>query len=247
MDHSENQGFEPVLARSPIARAHPGPAPSPPGLRLSVTRRRDAVVLTAAGEIDLATTSAFSEALVDAIGRRPPLLVVDLTSIRFLACSGLSVLVAARHLAGERTRLAVVAGSRTTWRSTHLTGVDQLLIVHRTLDDALPQRPLAPRLVLRTVVADGSILLTATGGSRSGDAEAVTDALRQACDLCRGVVLFDVSACTLPIADLVGSLHAVISRGGRVRCGVRVLTADERLIRALDFAGIAHGVAAEPS
>lgn len=244
MDHSEEQGCDHALARPPLAQIRPGSISSLPLLRLTVTRHHNAVVVTAAGEIDASTSSALSDALAEAIGRRPPLLVVDLTSIRFLACTGLSVLIAAHHLADDRTRLAVVAGSRATWRPLHLTGVDRLLTVHHHLDDAFTEPTSALGLVLRTVVADTSILVTATGGSHGDDTRAMTDELRQACELCRGVVLFDVSACTLSVADVVGCLHAATAHGGRARCGVRVLTADERLIRALDVAGIAHCVAA---
>jgi hypothetical protein len=99
---------------------------------------------------------------------------------------------------------------------------------------------------VRTVVADAAILFTATGGARAGAAEVLTEELRQVSELCRGVVLVDVSACTLPAVDVVGSVRAVFTRDGRDRGGIRVLTADEDLRKALEAAGIACCVPAGP-
>ncbi|WP_410596531.1 STAS domain-containing protein [Amycolatopsis sp. lyj-23] len=234
MNHSElGDGLGPRLGTS-VSRSL---------LRLRSMRRGDVLVLTAAGEIDLSTIPALSESLADAIAQRPPMLVVDLAPTTFLACSGLSVLLAAHRLTGDRTRFAVVAGSRASWRPIHLTGVDRLLTVHRHLDDAVGG---AAPMVVRTVVADATILVTATGGARAGAAAALTEALRQAAELCRGVVLVDVSACTLPAVDIVGSVRAAFTRDGRDRGGIRVLTADEALRKALEAAGIACCVPAGP-
>ncbi len=224
-------------------RPHSSTSVSRPLLRLASMRRGDVLVLTAAGEIDLSTTPALSESLADAIAQRPPTLVVDLTPTTFLACAGLSVLLAAHQLTGDRTRFAVVAGSRASWRPIHLTGVDRLLTVHRRLDDAVAD---AAPMVVRTVVADATILVTATGGARAGAAEALTEKLRQASELCRGVVLVDVSACTLPAVDVVGSVRAAFTRDGRDRGGILILTADEDLRKALGAAGIACCVPAGP-
>ncbi|WP_370964606.1 STAS domain-containing protein [Amycolatopsis sp. cg9] len=234
MDHSEfRDDARPRLAHS-----------SRPPLRLTSTRHRDTVVLTVAGEIDLSTTSTFCGALAGVIAQRPALLVVDLSPTTFLACAGLTILAAAHHLVGARTHFAVVAGSRASWRPLHLTGLDRQLRVHPCLGDVtIPASP----LVLRTVVADAAIQVTATGGSRPGDAAAMTAELRQACELCSGVVLFDVSACTLSDAAVVGSVRAATARGGKHRCGIQVLTETGSLRTALDAAGIAHRASAGPS
>ncbi|MCR6490659.1 STAS domain-containing protein [Amycolatopsis sp. OK19-0408] len=234
MDHSEYRD---------VIRPHPEIRLSPSPLRLTTTRQRDAVILTAAGEIDVSTIRFLSDALADAIAQRPPLLVVDLTPATFLACSGLTVLMAAHHLAGARTRFAVVAGSRPSWRPMHLTGVDRLLTVLKQLDDALLN---AAPMVVRTVVADAAILVTATGRAQAGSGAELRRELRQACELSRGIVLLDVQPCTLPNAEIVRSVQAAVQDGAR-HCGVRVLTADESLRAALDAAGITHCVSAGPS
>lgn len=252
VDHSKRRVFRRAAVRPsftvvhsrlpagkpPLTLVRPGLSVGKPPLQLTLAHRPGVVVLDAAGEIDLATAPALSEVLADAIARRPPLLVVDLTSTTFLACAGLSALVAARHLLGARSSLAVVAGSRATWRPLHITEVDRILAVYRCLDDALiDATPIPQQLVLRTVVADAAILVTATGGTQPGDTAAVTSELRHACELCRGVVLFDVSACTLPVADIV---RTATTGAGPHRHRVRVLTADQTLTEALDAAGIAH-------
>ncbi|WP_328618122.1 STAS domain-containing protein [Amycolatopsis sp. NBC_00355] len=242
MDHSEHHEFQRAATRPPLTLVGQLPATGKAPLELALARRPGVVLVIADGEIDLSTTPALSDALADVIAQHPPLLVVDLTATTFLACAGLSVLVAAHHLVGARTRLIVVAGSPATRRILHLTEVDRILTVYGRLDDALTAAaPVRRQLVLRTVVADAAILITATGGAAQGDTEAVTDELRQACELCRGVVLLDVSACTLPVADVVRSVCAVTVGEGRRRCGVRVLTTDQALIEALNTAGIAHG------
>ncbi|AIG79156.1 Hypothetical protein AJAP_31685 [Amycolatopsis japonica] len=210
-----------------------GTSVSRPLLRLTSMRHGDVLVLTAAGAIDLSTTPALSESLADAIAQRPVALVVDLAPTTFLACAGLSVLLTAHQLTGDRTRFAVVAGSRASWRPIHLTGVDRFLTVHRHLADAVAD---AIPMVVRTVVADATILVTATGGARAGAAESLTEELRRASELCPGAVLVDVSACTLTAADVVGSVRAAFTRDRR---GIRVLTADEDLRKALEAAGIA--------
>ncbi|GLY38353.1 hypothetical protein Amsp01_043770 [Amycolatopsis sp. NBRC 101858] len=215
-----------------------------PPLQFTSARHHDTVVLTVAGEIDVSTISALSGALAGVITQRPALLVVDLTPTTFLSCAGLTVLAAAHRLVGARTHFAVVAGSRASWRPLHLTGLDRQLRVHRRLDGVTV--PVTP-MVLRTVVADAAILVTATGGSRPGEAAAMTTELRQACELCSGVVLFDVSACTLPDAAVIGSVRAAIAGNGRRRCGVQVLTESESLCEALDASGIAHCASAGPS
>ncbi|WP_332845869.1 STAS domain-containing protein [Amycolatopsis mongoliensis] len=126
----------------PGNRAH-HPANTLPGdtspLRLRTEHLPAATVLTATGDIDLLSTDMLSTALAEAIRQEPPLLIVDLTSTSFLSGAGILVLLAAQALTGDATRLLVVASSRATWRPLHLTGADQLLSVHGTLHDVLPE------------------------------------------------------------------------------------------------------------
>ncbi len=78
----------------------------------------DAAVLAASGEIDLATKDALHTALAPLLaGERP--LVVDLSQVTFIDCSGLRVLQTA-HV--KRGRFAVVAPSAEVTRLLELSG-----------------------------------------------------------------------------------------------------------------------------
>lgn len=109
-----------------------------PHTLLTVTSQRCAgvLVLRVAGELDSLTAPRLHQALDQAVEERPLLLVVDLTAVEFLACAGLSVLVAAHRSAELRTCLRVVASHRATVRPLRLTGLDQYLAVFGSLHDA---------------------------------------------------------------------------------------------------------------
>lgn len=116
-------------------------APLPPGDQFGVTvdveQRGAAVVLHVAGELDLLTTPTFSEACLHELRKRPPVLVVDLTGVTFLASVGMSAIVAAHEEAGEHTKVRVVGGTRDTLRPIRVTGLDSLLSVYPALEAAL--------------------------------------------------------------------------------------------------------------
>jgi anti-anti-sigma factor len=63
-------------------------------LELSVERHDGTTVVTAAGEIDLASAPELRECLASVSNRK---VVVDLRAVTFLDSSGISVLVAARN------------------------------------------------------------------------------------------------------------------------------------------------------
>lgn len=102
-----------------------------------VVRRRRAVVVTVAGEVDTSTVSQVHQAVDAALREHPPLLVVDLSAVTFLSCAGISVLVAGHRQAGDITRMRVVAMTRSTLRPLQLTGLLHHLVVHSSYEDAL--------------------------------------------------------------------------------------------------------------
>lgn len=118
-------------------------APLPPGDRFGATvdveQHGTAVVLHVAGELDLATTPVLSEACTTALRPRPPVLVIDLTGVTFLASVGMSAIVAAHEAGGEHTKVRVVVGSRDTLRPIRVTGLDNLLSVYSDLPSALEE------------------------------------------------------------------------------------------------------------
>ncbi len=116
-------------------------APLSPGDRFGATvdveHHGTTVVLHVAGELDLVTTPILSEACTSALASQPPVLVIDLTGVTFLASVGMSAIVAAHEAGGEQTKVRVVGGSRDTLRPIRVTGLDNLLSVYSDLPSAL--------------------------------------------------------------------------------------------------------------
>lgn len=97
----------------------------------------DAAVLRVTGALDLALAPKLQQ-LVDRASRlRPPLLVLDLTGVDFLASAGMAVLVKAHRQTPEPTRVRVVAAGRITLRPLEMTRLTDELAVYPTLSAAL--------------------------------------------------------------------------------------------------------------
>lgn len=95
-------------------------------------------VMTATGEIDMATAPDFVAALRDATDNATEGVVIDLTPVTFLASAGMSALVFASGLARSRgIGFAVVAVGRATARPLELMELTEALHVNATLDEAL--------------------------------------------------------------------------------------------------------------
>lgn len=98
------------------------------------------MILEVGGEIDQLTSPrlhiATRQALADA-DRRP--VVIDLSEVTFLAVAGLDVLVDAARTAQHRPEplRIVVDHSRPVLRPLQLTGLDDALVLYRTLDEAV--------------------------------------------------------------------------------------------------------------
>lgn len=115
----------------------PLPPGDPYGATVDVEQHGSAVVLRVAGELDLVTTPVLAEACTTALRSRPPVLVINLTDVTFLASVGMSAIVAAHEAAGEHTKLRVVGGGRDTLRPMHVTGLDNLLAIYPDLSSAV--------------------------------------------------------------------------------------------------------------
>jgi anti-anti-sigma factor len=113
------------------------PPGDPFGVTVDVEHHGSAVVLRVAGELDLLTTPTLSDACTAALASRPPVLVIDLSGVTFLASVGMSAIVAAHQTAGAHTKVRVVGGSRDTLRPITVTGLDTLLSVYPALAAAL--------------------------------------------------------------------------------------------------------------
>lgn len=102
------------------------------------TRGSGAHVVVVAGEVDVSTAPELRSVLAEAIERREPRIVVDLTETTFLDSSGLGVvLAAARGVRAHDGALAVVNVDATIARTFEITGLDQILAIRATRSEAI--------------------------------------------------------------------------------------------------------------
>jgi anti-sigma B factor antagonist len=111
-------------------------------LDTSLTRPRpDTAVLTVRGEIDTLTAPAFTAATEELLTASGEVLVMDLTEVRFLASSGLAVLITAAHRAEDRgIRLRLVIANRAVRRPLEITGTAPLFDLHPDTESAFGGR-----------------------------------------------------------------------------------------------------------
>jgi anti-sigma B factor antagonist len=94
-------------------------------------------LLTVRGEIDTLTAPTFTAAADELLATPADTLVIDLTDVRFLASSGLAVLISAAHRAEERAvRLRLVVPTRAVRRPIEITGTGPLFDLHPDLASA---------------------------------------------------------------------------------------------------------------
>ena len=108
-------------------------------LTVRATDREDAVILTVEGEIDGLTASRLAAAISSAFARlagRP--LVVDLSGVRFLGSTGLRMLHDSASTAARRQDVlrVVVDRARPVTRPIEIAGLDHVLELHHTVEDA---------------------------------------------------------------------------------------------------------------
>ena len=103
----------------------------------SVARRDGVAVVSVGGEIDLSTAPAFAAAIAGALDDDPPVLVIELSEVSFMASVGLRILAATQEKVSKSARVAIVADNPATSRPMQLTGLDQIISLYPTLDDAL--------------------------------------------------------------------------------------------------------------
>jgi anti-sigma B factor antagonist len=97
----------------------------------------DLVVIAVSGEVDALTAPQLSAAIDDATTGSPAGVIVDLSKVKFLASAGLGLLVATQEQVTVNARFGVVADGPTTRRPITLLGLDSVITLYRTLDEAL--------------------------------------------------------------------------------------------------------------
>jgi anti-sigma B factor antagonist len=109
-------------------------------LRIAPPREiRATWLLTAEGEIDIASAPLLREQLLTTLGLEPPRpVVLDMTAVTFIDSTGLGALIEAHRQATAAGRhLRVVAPHRAVRRILQLTRLDALLDIHSDLHTAL--------------------------------------------------------------------------------------------------------------
>jgi anti-anti-sigma factor len=99
-----------------------------------------AIVVRAFGEVDQDTVPALRTELQTALAMAtPPFpVVVDLTEVRFFGSAGLNQLLAHhRRAAAEKIPFRIVAAHRAVLRSIEMTGLDHVLELHTSVEQAL--------------------------------------------------------------------------------------------------------------
>ena len=97
-------------------------------------------VVRLAGEADI-TTQVLSEALDAETAKRPRVLLVDASGLTFIDCSALHEIVRAhRRLRASGCLLAIVAPSKQVARILALTGLDTVVPVYATAEEASARR-----------------------------------------------------------------------------------------------------------
>lgn len=111
-------------------------------LQVNTERRENAVVLSAAGEVDSYTAGELRDRLAAAFKDAPGLpVVLDLSEVTFFASVGLSVLVEFHQLGEERgTPLRLVSPSGSVLRALRATMLNEALELYFSLAEALEAR-----------------------------------------------------------------------------------------------------------
>jgi anti-sigma B factor antagonist len=101
-----------------------------------LAERGETLVLSLAGELDLADEPTLREALRRAVERSPTRLVVDLTEVTFVDSTVLGALVEARSALGGGA-FALAAPGLEVRRALEVSGLDRHFQVYETVSSAL--------------------------------------------------------------------------------------------------------------
>ena len=102
-----------------------------------IDRRNGAIVIRLIGELDLYNAPEVREALLELCDEQPERLVVDLGGVDFVDSTALGVLIEARARLANRRTFLLAAPGRETHRALTISGLDQHLSVHETVETAL--------------------------------------------------------------------------------------------------------------
>jgi anti-anti-sigma factor len=119
--------------------AAPGSPPQPDKDDFNAGERwvDQVAVVSVSGSIDMLSAPRLAEAIDSAVAQSPSGLIVDLSKVDFLGSAGISILVKTNDNIRGSTQFCVVADGPTTHRPLTLLGINEVMPLCRTLDDAL--------------------------------------------------------------------------------------------------------------
>ncbi len=103
---------------------------------LGVDEQGGAIVVRLGGELDLYNAPVVRAALLDACGRAPERLVLDLSEVEFIDSTALGVVIEARASLESRA-LLLAAPTIDVRRTLKVSGLDRHLPVHDSVEGAL--------------------------------------------------------------------------------------------------------------
>jgi anti-sigma B factor antagonist len=103
----------------------------------AVDRRNGAVVVHLVGELDLYNAPDLKAALLEVTSEAPKRVVIDLGEVEFVDSTALGVLIEARTKLADRRSFLLAAPGVETHRALQISGLDQHLSVHPSVEAAL--------------------------------------------------------------------------------------------------------------
>ncbi|MFD9004061.1 STAS domain-containing protein [Streptomyces sp. NPDC059582] len=94
-------------------------------------------VVTPHGEVDFQAVPALQAALPPTAPVTRPRIVIDLSDVTFMDSSGINVLITAHRTLPEQGWLRLAAARTAVLRTLELVGLDAIMTVYPTVDDAL--------------------------------------------------------------------------------------------------------------
>jgi anti-sigma B factor antagonist len=99
---------------------------------------RDRIVIVAvAGDVDVLTAPHLEAVIATVLEKRPSGVILDLSEVDFLASRGMSVLVKTREDTPAEVPVVAVASGPATSRPLKLIGIDELVPLFGSVDEAL--------------------------------------------------------------------------------------------------------------
>jgi len=94
-------------------------------------------VVSVRGEVDLHTSPQLRDNLLQVIGRRPKVLIIDLTGVAYMDSSGVGTMVEAKRLAERNGGAVVLAGLQERVRGVfEITQLDKFFRIVANVEEA---------------------------------------------------------------------------------------------------------------